>query len=101
MGFACLVSITRVCGTDSIMPREIKIDGLTERQKNLLDIIYACDTYDELVYFTRRQPPEIREEIWVLTQLLLYESIEEDMIKPMTSYPDAERIMERIMRDEI
>ena len=82
------------------MPREIKIDGLTERQKNLLDIIYACDTYDELVYFTRRQPPEIREEIWVLTQLLLHESIEEDIIKPMTSYPDAERIMERIMRDE-
>jgi len=82
------------------MPREIKIDGLTERQKNLLDIIYACDTYDELVYFTRRQPPEIREEIWVLTQLLLHESIEEDIIKPMTSYPDAERIMERIMRDD-
>ena len=79
------------------MPKEIKIDGLTKRQKNLLDVIYACNTYDELVYFTRRQPPAIREEIWVLTQLLLHETIEEDIIKPMTSYPDAERIMNKIM----
>jgi len=79
------------------MPKEIKIDGLSERQKGLLDIIYACDTYDELVYFTRRQPPEIREEIWTLTQILLYESIEQELIKPMTSYPDAERIMKKIM----
>jgi hypothetical protein len=78
-------------------PKQYKIDGLTERQVGLLDIIYTCDTYDELVYFTRRQPPEIREEIWVLTQLLLHESIEEDIIKPMTSYPDAERIMNKIM----
>lgn len=78
-----------------------QIEGLTERQCGLLDIIYACDSYDELLYFTRRQPEEIQQEIWTLTQLLLHESIEQDVIKHMTSYPDADRIMKKIMKDGV
>lgn len=32
-------------------PKEIRLDGLTDEQCDMLDLIYACDTRDELKEF--------------------------------------------------
>lgn len=78
--------------------RELRIEGLTERQCRLLDVIYACDTYDELMHWTHQLPKRTQLEVLTLIQLLLHESIEEEMIKPMTSYPEAERMINQVKR---
>ena len=80
------------------MPREIRIDGLTEEQCMFLDVIYACDSYEELMRFTHDLPRREQLQVLTLIQILLHETIEEEMIKPLTSYPDAERIISQIKR---
>lgn len=80
------------------MPREIRIDGLTEEQCMFLDVIYSCDSYEELMNFTHDLPRREQLQVLTLIQILLHETIEEEMIKPMTSYPDAERIISQIKR---
>ena len=80
------------------MPREIRIDGLTPKQCQYLDIIYACDSYDELMNYTKALPRKEQVQVLTLVQILLHETIEEEMIRPMTSYPDAEKIINRIRK---
>ena len=79
--------------------RELKIDGLTEEQCMFLDLIYACESYDELMKFTHRLPRKEQLEVLTLIQILLHETIEEEMIKPMTSYPEAEQIINKIRKN--
>ena len=81
------------------MPRELKIDGLTEEQCMFLDLIYACDSYDELMGFARELPRREQLQVLTLIQILLHETIEEEMIKPMTSYPEAEQIINKIRKN--
>jgi len=78
------------------MPHPITIDGLTENQVTLLNFIYACDTYDELMDFVDQLDKRTQFTARALIQLILYETIEEEFIKPMTRYPDAEFIINRI-----
>lgn len=78
------------------MPKQIKIDGLTDEQCMFLDIIYDCDSYEELMHFTRGLPKRQQTQIMTLVQMLLHESIEEEVIKPMTSYPDAEALIRKV-----
>ena len=79
--------------------REVKIDGLTDDQVVLLDMIYACDSYDELMGWTHELPKRTQLEVLTLIQILLHETIEEEMIKPMTSYPEAEQIINKIRKN--
>ena len=78
------------------MPKQLKIDGLTKEQCMFLDIIYACESYEELMKFTSSLPNSKRLQVLTLVQILLHESIEEEMIKPLTSYPEAEAIIEKV-----
>lgn len=76
--------------------RELRIEGLTERQCVLLDMIYSCDSYDELMNWTAGLPKKTQMDVLTLTQLLLHETIEQEMVEPLTSYPDAEYIINKI-----
>lgn len=81
------------------MPKELRIDGLTEEQVMFLDLIYACDSYDELMGFANQLPRREHQLVLSLIQILMHETIEEEMIKPMTSYPDAEAIINKVRRN--
>jgi len=80
------------------MAHPISIDGLTEDQVTLLNFIYACDNYDELMDFVGQLDTKTQRTARSLIQLILYETIEEEYIKPMTRYPDAEFIINRIKK---
>jgi len=80
------------------MPHPIMIDGLTQDQVTLLNFIYACDSYDELMEFVGELDGKTQLTALALIQLILYETIEEEYIKPMTRYPDAEFIINRIKK---
>jgi hypothetical protein len=80
------------------MPHPISIDGLTEDQVTLLNFIYACDSYDELMEFVGKLDKKTQFTARALIQLILFETIEEEYIKPMTRYPDAEFIINRIKK---
>lgn len=80
------------------MPREIRIDGLTDDQCRYLDMIYSCDSYEELMNYTHAMPKKEQLQVLTLVQILLHETIEQEYIEPMTSYPDAEAIIDKIKR---
>jgi len=80
------------------MPHPISIDGLTQDQVTLLEFIYACDSYDELMDFVGQLDKRTQQTARSLIQLILFETIEEEYIKPMTRYPDAEFIINRIKK---
>lgn len=70
----------------------LTLDGLTNRQVALLDVIWAIDSREELIAFRSTLPEEIKTELDTLVQLIIYESMEDD-IMAMKSYPDAEKMI--------
>ena len=76
--------------------RQLRIDGLTEEQCMYLDMIYACDSYEELSEIASTLPYAKRLQVMTLVQILLHESIEQEVIENMTSYPAAEEIIEKV-----
>lgn len=79
-------------------PREIRIDGLTDEQCDMLDLIYACDTSTELREFIGCLDVRERAMAYSLMQLVMYETIEAEIIEPMTHYPDAMRIINKLKK---
>ena len=80
------------------MPSPIRLEGLSEDDIVLLDIIYSCDDYETLMNWTHTLEKTIQLRVLTLIQIILHETIEEEMIKPMTSYPDAERMINQVRR---
>ena len=72
------------------------IKGLTTKQVELLDKMWACDTYDEYTEFLDTLTPKQRKEAERLQTLLLIETLDEDM-EQETQYPDARRVLLDIM----
>lgn len=70
----------------------LTLDGLTKRQVALLDVIWGIDSREELIAFRSTLPEEIKTELDTLVQLIIYESMEDDIME-MKSYPDAERMI--------
>ena len=80
-------------------PKEIKLDGLTEEQCDMLDLIYACDTRAELKQFLSCLDRREHAMALSLMTLVMYETIEVEMIQPMAQrgfYPDAVRAINKI-----
>ena len=48
----------------------LQIDGLSEEERNLLDIIWGMDTREELAAYYRKQDRYTRQKIDVLIELL-------------------------------
>jgi len=57
----------------------MRIDGLTPGDIELLDMMWALDTTEELAEFISRQRPGVRKRIEVLRELLIIAGIDDDV----------------------
>jgi hypothetical protein len=57
----------------------MRIDGLTPGDIELLDMMWALDTTEELDEFISRQRPGVRNRIEVLHELLIIAGIDDDV----------------------
>lgn len=74
----------------------MEITNLTQHQVDLLDAMWAQDTYDEYQQFLESLTAEDRAEAERLQTLVLIEALDEDM-KEMCEYPAARRVLLDIM----
>jgi predicted transcriptional regulator len=73
----------------------MQINGLTERQVELLDIMWEIEEYTELEEWMQTLDPAERVEAEALQRLVVLETFEELLDKG--SYPDARRVLVDIM----
>ena len=73
----------------------MRIEGLTERQVELLDIMWDIEEYTELEEWMETLDPAERQEAEALQRLVVLETFEELLDKG--SYPDARRVLVDIM----
>ena len=76
----------------------ITLTGLTDRQTQLCDMLWACDTQDDILELALALPPVEREQLAVLQEMMIQESVEEEL-SLMERYPDAEAMLERLKKD--
>lgn len=72
------------------------LDNLTTEDVKILDEIWALDTEEELAAYMARQSPALRQRTSTLVELLVLADID-DQVNAMTTYPDAERMLENII----
>lgn len=75
----------------------ISIDGLTPHQVELLDAMWACDTFEEYQTFYDLLDEEDQQQADMLQRLILIECLDEDMIN-MSAYPDAMKVIDSIKK---
>ena len=73
----------------------MQINGLTERQVELLDIMWDIEEYTELEEWMETLDPAERSEAEALQRLVVLETFEELLDKG--NYPDARRVLVDIM----
>ena len=73
----------------------MRIEGLTERQVELLDIMWDIEEYTELEEWMQTLDPAERTEAEALQRLVVLETFEELLDKG--NYPDARRVLVDIM----
>ena len=73
----------------------MQINGLTERQVELLDIMWDIEEYTELEEWMQTLDPAERVEAEALQRLVVLETFEELLDKG--NYPDARRALVDIM----
>ena len=76
----------------------ITLTGLTDRQTQLCDMLWACDTQEDIIELALALPPVEREQLAVLQEMMIQESVEEEL-SLMERYPDAEAMLERLKKD--
>jgi Spy/CpxP family protein refolding chaperone len=57
----------------------IQLEGLTERQRQLADLIWACDTQEALDLLLRAMPPEYRRDAETVHELMLAAVFDQQM----------------------
>ena len=86
-------------GTKRMAARKIGIDmrieGLTQHQVELLDEMWEIEEYTDLEAWMETLSPEDRKEAEALQRLVVLETFEELLDKG--SYPDARRVLVDIM----
>ena len=73
----------------------MRLEGLTERQVELLDIMWSIEEYTELEEWMETLGAQERKEAEALQRLVVLETFEELLDKG--SYPDARRALVDIM----
>lgn len=76
----------------------IHIDGLTEHQVYLLDMMWSCETPNELWSFRETLPIEDQKTIDILIRLVHMETIEDDIMS-MKRFPVVEKLLNKIKND--
>lgn len=75
----------------------MRLDGMTIEQCELLDKMWALETFEELKNFIDAQDFETQREIITLRELLILGGID-DEVEEMKSYPEASTMIRNIMR---
>ena len=75
----------------------MRLNGLTMEQCELLDQMWALETFEELRVFIESQEPSVQREIMTLRELLILGGID-DEVDEMKTYPDAEQMLRGIMK---
>ena len=70
------------------------IKGLTEHQVELLDAMWACDTFEEYEHFLSLLDDEDRQTAETLQRVLIMECLDEDMAQE-THFPEANELIDR------
>lgn len=74
------------------------IDGLTDRQVQLCDMLWACDTMDDVEELMNLLYEPERTQAHTLMQIMIMDSREEEL-SLMERYPDAEAMLEKLKKD--
>jgi hypothetical protein len=74
---------------------DMRIEGLTQHQVELLDEMWEIEEYTDLEAWMETLSPEDRQEAEALQRLVVLETFEELLDKG--SYPDARRVLVDIM----
>ena len=74
----------------------MKLDGLTERQVELLDTMWAIEEFDELEAWMKTLTRADRFEAENLQRLVILETFEELMAD--SKYPEANQVIDRIRK---
>lgn len=57
----------------------ISITGITQRQRDFLDIMWACETYEDYLVFIASLPKDLQHECELLSRLIILASIDEEV----------------------
>jgi hypothetical protein len=57
----------------------IQVDGFTKRQAVLADIIWACETQDQVLTFINSLPKKDRAEAYVVMQMIVHATFDQFM----------------------
>lgn len=71
----------------------ISIDNVTKRQKRLLDIMWSLDTKENFDAWFNTLSEELRDEVDILTRLMLLASAEENL----GDMKEAKAVLEQFM----
>lgn len=74
------------------------IDGLTDRQVQLCDMLWACDTEEDILELALALPPVEREQLAVLQEMMILEASEEQL-NGMSTFPDADALLKKIKKN--
>ena len=70
----------------------MKLDGLTEQQVKIADMLWACDTLEQ----ARAVVDRFGNEASVVMELMLLASLDND-VDNMEEYPDAQQLLNKII----
>ena len=76
----------------------MEIRGLTDRQVELCDMLWACDTQEDVAELMEMLYEPERTQAKTLMQIMLMEEVEEEL-SLMERYPDAEAMLDRLKKD--
>ena len=74
------------------------ITGLTDRQVQICDMLWACDTQEDVAELMSVLPAVEARQAETLMQIMIQEDCEEEL-SLMERYPDAEAMIERLKKD--
>ena len=77
---------------------DIRLEGLSEEQVELLDIMWSFDSSEDFLEWKYTLNNRLQMQVDVLVQLLGYEIMERE-IQAMETYPDAEKILKKIAKN--
>ena len=76
----------------------MEIRGLTDRQVELCDMLWACDTQEDVAELMEMLYEPERTQAKTLMQIMLMEEVEEEL-SLMERYPEAEAMLDRLKKD--
>ena len=71
------------------------IEGLTQHQCNLLDMMFSCENPKEIYSLRERLSLQDKRELDTLVELVILDNIDREVDK-MSRFPDAEKIFREL-----